>query len=198
MYFFGLKPGNPECRACLKTWVEPVPQWGRALILLTLAGDELPVTVDPTAHVSLQSFENAVLERLPHLGSKTTLGCELEFAQTNTLQILVDPTQHARSTNHRCCVIAPQCMVEAVHKGQLKGEVKAIRLPRGRNDKISPQAFSFCAEIRYASLRAVSRLLERLRGRAVDSCKLSTCQTQSSAHCMAPLAIVPRLQAFRH
>ena len=37
----------------------------RPLILLALAGDELPVTVDPTAHVSLQSFENAVLERLP-------------------------------------------------------------------------------------------------------------------------------------
>ena len=30
------------------------------------------------------------------------------------------------------------------------GEVKAIRVPRGRNDKISPQAFSFCAEIRHA------------------------------------------------
>ena len=36
----------------------------RPLTLLSLAGDELPVTVDPTAHVSLQSFENAVLERL--------------------------------------------------------------------------------------------------------------------------------------
>ena len=30
------------------------------------------------------------------------------------------------------------------------GEVKAIRVPRGRNDKISPQAFSFCTEIRHA------------------------------------------------
>ena len=47
-------------------------------------------------------------------------------------------------------VIARQCMVEAAHKGQLKGEVKAIRVPRGRNDKISPQAFSFCTEIRHA------------------------------------------------
>ena len=37
----------------------------RPLILLALAGDELPVTVDPTAHVSLQSFENAALERVP-------------------------------------------------------------------------------------------------------------------------------------
>ena len=41
-------------------------------------------------------------------------------------------------------------MAEAVHKGQLKGEVKAIRVPRGRNNKIPPQAFSFCAEIRHA------------------------------------------------
>ena len=160
----------------------------RPLILLTLAGDELPVTVDPTAHVSLQSFENAVLERLPLLGSNTTLGCELQFVQTNTLQILVDPTQYALSTNHRYYVIARQCMVEAVHKGQLKGEVKAIRVPRGRNDKISHKPFPFAQKSITHSLRAVSRLSERLRGGAVDSCKSSTCQTQSSAYCMAPLA----------
>ena len=122
----------------------------RPLTLLTLAGEELPLAVDPTAHVSLRSFENAVLERLPHLGSNTTLGCELQFVQTNTLQVLVDPIQHALSTNHRYYVIARQCTVEAVHKGQLKGEVKAIRVPRSRNDKIPPQAFSFCAEIRHA------------------------------------------------
>ena len=41
-------------------------------------------------------------------------------------------------------------MVEAGHKGQLKGEVKAIRVLRSRNDKIPPQAFSFCTEIRHA------------------------------------------------
>ena len=35
-------------------------------------------------------------------------------------------------------------------QGAAKGEVKAIRVPRGRNDKIYPQAFSFCAEIRHA------------------------------------------------
>ena len=40
-------------------------------------------------------------------------------------------------------------MVEAGHKGQLKGEVKAVRVLRSRNDKIPPQAFSFCTEIRH-------------------------------------------------
>ena len=65
---------------------------------------------------------------------------ELQFVQANTLQVLVDPIQYALSTNHRYYVIARQCMVEAGHKGQLKGEVKVLR---SRNDKIPPQAFSF-------------------------------------------------------
>ena len=67
----------------------------RPLTLLTLAGEELPLEVDPTGHASRQSFENAVLARLP-LGSKVTFGCELQFVQlgqTNTLQVLADPIQ---------------------------------------------------------------------------------------------------------
>ena len=40
-------------------------------------------------------------------------------------------------------------MVQAGHKGQLKGEVKAVRALRSRNGKIPPQAFSFCTEIRH-------------------------------------------------
>ena len=121
----------------------------RPLTLITLAGEELPLEVDPAGHASLRSFENAVLERLPHLGNATTLGCELQFVQTNTLQVLADPIQRALSTNQKYYVIARQCMVEAGHKGQLKGEVKAVRVLRSRNDKIPPQAFSFCTEIRH-------------------------------------------------
>ena len=34
-------------------------------------------------------------------------------------------------------------------QGQLKGEVKAVRVLRSRNGKIPPQAFSFCTEIRH-------------------------------------------------
>ena len=40
-------------------------------------------------------------------------------------------------------------MVQAGHKGQLKGEVKTVRVLRSRNGKIPPQAFSFCTEIRH-------------------------------------------------
>ena len=118
----------------------------RTLTLTTLAGEELPVEVDPGGHASLRSLENAVLARLPHLGNASTLGCELQFVRMNTLQVLADPIQSAISTNQKYYVIAKQCMVEAGHKGQLKGEVKAVRVLRSRNGKIPPQAFSFCTE----------------------------------------------------
>ena len=98
---------------------------------------------------SLRSLENAVLARLPHLGNASTLGCELQFVHMNTLQVLADPIQSAISTNQKYYVIAKQCMVEAGHKGQLKGEVKAVRVLCSRNGKIPPQAFSFCTEIRH-------------------------------------------------
>ena len=45
----------------------------RPLTLITLAGEELPLEVDPAGHASLRSFENAVLERLSHQGNTTTL-----------------------------------------------------------------------------------------------------------------------------
>ena len=45
--------------------------------------------------------------------------------------------------------IAWPCLEEAAHKGQIKGEAKAIRVPRGKNDKIPPQAFSFHMEVRH-------------------------------------------------
>ena len=79
-----------------------------------------------------------MLERLSYLGNTTTLGCELQFVQMNTLQVLADPIQHALSTNQRYYVIAGQCMAEAEHKGQLKGKVKAIRALRNRNDPTLP------------------------------------------------------------
>ena len=93
--------------------------------------------------------ENAVLARLPQPGNASTLGCELQFVDMNTLQVLADPIQSAISTNQKYYVIAEQCMVEAGHKGQLKGEVKAVRVLCSRNGKIPPQAFSFCTEIRH-------------------------------------------------
>ena len=80
----------------------------RTLTLTTLAGEELPVEVDPGGHASLRSLENAVLARLPHLGNASTLGCELQFVHMNTLQVLADPIQSAINTNQKYYVIAKQ------------------------------------------------------------------------------------------
>ena len=142
-------------------------------------------------------------QQLPQLGNANTLGCELQFVHMNTLQVLADPIQSAISTNQKYYVIAEQCMVEAGHKGQLKGEVKAVRVLCSRNGKIPPQAFFFCTEIRHVLVRMVSRLQERLRGGPVDNCKSSTCQTRQSSFCMVPSVSVkctysgrPKLQDF--
>ena len=96
-------------------------------------------------------------------------------------------------------------MVEAGHKGQLKGEVKAIRVLRSRNDKIPPQAFSFCTEIRHAlvenGVKIVGEAAWRLstaanRPLARHSCQPIAWRLQqvSSATCSGG----PRLQVLRH
>ena len=96
------------------------------LTLITLAGDELPIEVDPVGHASLRSFENAVLARLPLLGNASTLGCELQFVQTNTLQVLADPVLVENGVKivgeaaWRCCrqlqiVHLPDTVVSLLH-----------------------------------------------------------------------------------
>ena len=56
------------------------------LTLITLAGEELPIVVDPNAHARLQGFENAVLEELPYLGSNSTFGCELQSCKKTPMK----------------------------------------------------------------------------------------------------------------
>ena len=119
------------------------------LTLTTLAGEDHHIVVDPSEHVRLHGFENAVLEQLPYLGSNSTFGCELQFVQKDTHEVLADPIQSTLRAGQGFYALARQCFVEAVHKGQLKEEAKAIRVPLGRNDKIPPQAFSFHTEVRH-------------------------------------------------
>ena len=126
---------------------------------LTLAGEELSIEVDLNAHTGIRSFENAVLAELPYLGSSSTLGCELQFVQLDTCQVLADPIQSKLRANHCYYVIARPCLVEAAHKGQIKGEAKAIRVPRGKNDKIPPQAFSFHTEVRHVLVEPGMRIV---------------------------------------
>ena len=125
----------------------------------TLAGEKLSIEVDLNAHTGIRSFENAVLAELPYLGCSSTLGCELQFVQIDTHQVLADPIQSKLRANHCYYVIARPCFVEAAHKGQIKGEAKAIRVPRGRNDKIPPQAFSFHTEVRHVLVEPGMRIV---------------------------------------
>ena len=131
----------------------------RPITLITLAGEVLPIEVDPAAHTCLRNFENAVMAVLPYLGCNPTLGCELQFVRTDTYQVLTDPIQSKLSATHSYYVVAQPCFVEAAHKGQLKGVAKAIRVPRGRNDKIPPQAFSFYTEVRHVQVEDGLRIV---------------------------------------
>ena len=138
------------------------------LTLITLAGEELPIIVDMNAHARLQGFENAVLEKLPYMGSNSTFGCELQFVQKDTHKVLTDPIQSKLCANQCFYVIARQCFVKAVHKGQLKEEAKAIRVPFSRKGKIPPQAFSFHTEIRHVLVEDGTRIVGEAAWR---SCK---------------------------
>ena len=75
-------------------------------------------------------------------------------------------------------------MVEAGHKGQLKGEVKAVRVLRSRNDKIPPQAFSF--EIRHVLVENGVKIVGEAAWRCCRQLQIVHLQTQLSACCMAP------------
>ena len=57
---------------------------GAALHTHYTGREKLPIAVDPNAHVCLRGFEIAVLAELPYLGCNSTLGCELQFVQTDT------------------------------------------------------------------------------------------------------------------
>ena len=129
------------------------------LTLTTLAGEDIAIVLDPREHDNLHNFENAVLEQLPHLGSNSTFGCELQFVQKDTHEVLTDSIRDTLRANQRLYVIARQCFVEAAHKGQLKGEVRAICVPCGKNDKIPPQAFSFHTEVRHVQVEAGIRIV---------------------------------------
>ena len=53
--------------------------------------------------------DQATLPQALYLGCNGTLGCELQFAQTDTNQVLADPIQSKLRANHCCYVIAQQC-----------------------------------------------------------------------------------------
>ena len=112
-----------------------------SLTLTTLVGEDIQLVIDPREHDRLHDFENAVLEQLPHLGSNSTFGCELQFAQKDTHEVLADPIRGTLRANQCFYVIARQCFVEAAHKGHLKGKPKPFEYLLARMTKFYLKRF---------------------------------------------------------
>ena len=92
-------------------------------------------------------------------------------------------------------VIARPCLVEAAHKGQIKGEAKAIRVPRGKNDKIPPQAFSFHTEVRHVLVEPGMRIVGEAAWRScrqLQVVQLPENGSQSAAWCVQMLPSLAR------
>ena len=129
------------------------------LILTTVAGEETQLTIDLQEYDRLYQFENAVLEQLPNIGESSAFGCELDFVRRNTRQKLVDPIWNTLRDSNCFTVIARPCFAEAEHKGQVKGDAKAIRVPFHTADRILPQAFSYNPEVRRVQVEAGIRII---------------------------------------
>ena len=78
------------------------------LRLTTFAGEELQLAIDLQAYDRLHEFENAVLQQLPYLGDSSTFGCELQFVNKDTCQVLADPIWNTLRDNHCFNVVAKQ------------------------------------------------------------------------------------------
>ena len=99
------------------------------LVLTTLAGEETQLAIELQEYDRFYEFEHAVLEQLPHIGESSTFGCELDFVCRETHRKLVDPIWSTLRNNNSFTVISYPCFEEAEHKGQMKGDAKAIRVP---------------------------------------------------------------------
>ena len=71
------------------------------LILTTLAGEEIQLTIELQEYDRLQEFESAVLEQLPQIGESSTFGCELKFICRGSQQKLADPIWHTLRPKER-------------------------------------------------------------------------------------------------
>ena len=124
------------------------------LILVTSAGDEIQLSIELHEFDRLNEFENAVLENLPHIGTRSTFGCEPDFVSKDTRKILVDPIWHTLHENNCFNLIVRQCFTQAEHKGQLRRRAKAISVPSNDTDRVLPHAFSHILDVRYVQVEA--------------------------------------------
>ena len=125
------------------------------LILTTLAGEETQLTIELQEYDRFYQFENAVLAQLPC----STFGCGLEFVCRDTHRKLMDPIWNTLRNNNCFTVISSPCLAEAEHKGQVKGDAKAIRVPYHTTDRILPQAFSYITDVRHVQVDTGIRII---------------------------------------
>ena len=124
------------------------------LILTTFAGEEIQLSIELQEFDRLNEFENAVLENLPYIGECSTFGCELDFVHKDARKILADRIWDTLRDNNCFNLIVCQCIAQAEHKGQLKGRVKAIRVPSNGIDRVLPHAFSHISDVRRVQVEA--------------------------------------------
>ena len=129
------------------------------LILTTLAGEETQLTIELQEFDRLHEFENAVLEQFPKIGESSTSGCELDFVCRDSQEKLVDPIWHTLRDSNCFTVISSPCFEEAEHKGQMRGDGKAIQVPYHTTDRVLPQAFSHVAKVRHVQVDAGYRII---------------------------------------
>ena len=158
------------------------------LILTTLAGEETKLTIELQEFDRLHEFENAVLEQLPKIGESNTFGCVLDFVCRNTHEKLGDPIWHTLRDNNCFTVISCPCLEEAEHKGQMKGDAKAIRVPYRTTDRVLPQAFSYITEVR--------RVLVDTGLRIIGEAAWRNCQRLQIVH-LASTVICLQTRVFR-
>ena len=124
------------------------------LQLTSLSGQEYQVIVDLQEFDRLDEFETAVLEQLPIIGGNSTFGCELTFVRQDTGQPLRNPVWDTlRDCNHFQIVVR-QCCSRGVHKGQMKQNAKAIRVPATCTGQVLSHAFTHSSDLRHLQVDA--------------------------------------------
>ena len=155
-------------------------------MLTTFAGEEIQLAVNLRPYDNFQEFENAVLQ--------------------DTCQVLADPIWHTLQDNVCFNVVAKQCFVDALHKGHLTGEAKAIRVPSGTTDRIPPQAFSFHMEVRHVQVEAGIRIVGEAAWRSCQRLQVvhlsdTVVRLQHGAFrrcCQLRAVVAPGCRAIRH
>ena len=142
------------------------------LILVTLAGEEIQLTLELQEYDRLHEFEEAVIAQLPKLGGSSTFGCFLRFVCSGTQVALADPIWHTLRDHNCFTVISCPCFKEAEHKGQLQGEAMAIRVPYRTTDRVLPLAFAHFRGGRHVQLEEGLRIIGEAAWRNCDQLQI--------------------------